>query len=286
MQESYRKNNRLLRQMLNEKKALIAVHRGTRGGNIIENTIAAFDIAVSLGADLFECDVSMSTDGVLYAFHDGGERRLLGVQNNISTMDSASIDALEYRNSIDLPSGFHVQRLEQVLRHYCGQAQLFNIDRSWEYLQQTVQLVRQFPQVIEQAIIKTPVEDQYLDFFSKAAEPFMYMPIAQSAEDIARVLARPEINTVGIEIIARHPNDELLSASYIKSLRKQVMFIWVNTLVLSSLPQHMLCGGFDDDKAVQGDPDAAWGKLFARGVNILHTDWPVQLKQYRDTHFA
>ena len=282
----YQKNNRLLRQKLDEKKALIAVHRGTRGGNIIENTIAAFDIAVSMGADLFECDVSMSTDGVLYAFHDGGELRLLGVQNNIRTMDSTSIDALEYRNSIDLPSGLHVQRLEQVLRRYCGQAQLFNIDRSWDYLPQTVQLVRRFPQVVEQAIIKTPVDDKYLDFFSEAAEPFMYMPIVRSAEDVAHVLARPGINTVGIEIIAQHQDDELLCASYIKSLRKQVMFVWVNTLVLSSLPEHRLSGGFDDDKAVQERPETAWGMLFARGVNVLHTDWPMQLKQYRDAYFT
>jgi glycerophosphoryl diester phosphodiesterase len=284
--DQYKDNNRLLQQMLNWKKALIAVHRGTRGGNIIENTIAAFDISISMGADLFECDVSMSTDGVLYAFHDGEEERLLGVKSNICTMDSQRIDAIEYRNSIGLPSGRNVQRLEQVLQRYYGCAQLFNIDRSWNYLPQVVQLLHRYPQLTKQLIIKTPVKEEYLDFFSNTPEPYMYMPIVQSSEDITKVLARPKINTVGIEIIARHREDELLSASYIQSLREHVLYIWVNTLVLSNLPDHRLSGGLNDDDAVQGRPDDTWGLLFSHGVNILHTDWPAQLKQYRDTFFA
>ena len=284
-QEQYKGNNRLLTKMLNEKKALIAVHRGTRGGNIIENTIAAYDIAASLGADMFECDVSMSTDGVLYAFHDGEEKRLLGVKTNICTMDSASIDALSYSNSIGLPSGLRVQRLKQILQQYCGKDQLFNLDRSWNYLEQTIQLLRKCPKLMEQAIIKTPVQDEYLDYFSRAPEPLMYMPIAKTAQEIERVLARQDINTVGVEIIAQHPDDDILSADYIQALRKQVLFVWVNTLVLSNLPDHRLSGGLDDDKALQGNMDNAWGALYQRGVNILHTDWPAQMKQYRDAYF-
>ena len=283
--ERYRKNNRLLNHMLDEKKALIAVHRGTRGGNIIENTIAAYDIAISMGADLLEFDLSMSTDGELYLFHDGEEKRLLDIKDNICTMDSAQIDHLEYRNSIGLPSGVHVQRFEQALTRYCGTSQLINIDRSWNYLPQTTQVLRQYTNALEQVIMKTPVKAEYLDFFSKAPEPYMYMPIAQSAQEIAQVLARPQINTVGIEIIARHSNDALLSEDYIHSLRKKGLFVWVNTLVLSNLPGHNLSGGFNDDRAVQGCPDDTWGTLFSRGVNILQTDWPSQLREYRDTYF-
>ena len=283
--ERCRINNRLLNRALDEKKALIAVHRGTRGGNIIENTIAAYDIAVSMGADLLECDVSMSTDGKLYLFHDGEEKRLLNVKANICTMDSAQIDRLEYRNSIGLPSGVHVQRFEQVLKRYCSTSQLLNVDRSWNYLPQTTQVLRQCTKALEQVIIKTPVKAEYLDFFSEAPEPYMYMPIAQSAQEIDQVLARQNINTVGIEIIAQHRDDELLSEAYIRSLREKGLFVWVNTLVLSNLPNHNLSGGLNDDRAVQGRPDDTWGTLFSRGVNILQTDWPSQLKSYRDAYF-
>ena len=283
---TYEKNNHLLRQALLEKQALIAVHRGARGGNIIENTISAYEIAISMGADLLECDLSMSTDGTLYLFHDGEEQRLLGEKSNITTMHSAQIDALEYKNSIDLPSGVHVQRLKELLERFSGTKQLFNMDRCWSYMPQVMQALRQYPKTVGQAILKTPVKPEYLQFFIHAPEPFMYMPIVKTAGEITMVLAHPEINTVGIEIIAEHQDDELLSQSFIHSLRELGLFVWVNTLVLSSLPNHRLSGGFNDDRAVLGNPDDTWGALFARGVNVLQTDWPAQLKQYRDAYFA
>ena len=37
------------------------------------NTIAAYDAALNQGADMVEIDVTMSTDGKLYAFHPGME---------------------------------------------------------------------------------------------------------------------------------------------------------------------------------------------------------------------
>ncbi len=43
---------------------LIAVHRGTWGGNVIQNTVQAYRIALDMGGDIFECDAALSADGV------------------------------------------------------------------------------------------------------------------------------------------------------------------------------------------------------------------------------
>ena len=48
---------------------VIAAHRGTAGGNIPCNTIAAYDIALSEGAEIIEIDVAVSNDGKLFTFH-------------------------------------------------------------------------------------------------------------------------------------------------------------------------------------------------------------------------
>ena len=48
-------------------------------------------------------------------------------------MTSAEIDALEFYNSIDEPSGKHVQRFEEVVKYFTH-GELFNIDRSWSIL--------------------------------------------------------------------------------------------------------------------------------------------------------
>ena len=94
--KEYAQTNELLNARLDAKKVLIAVHRGAWGGNVIEGTVPSFELALQMGADMFECDLSKSTDGVIYAFHDTQEPRLLKTQKNIRTMSSQEIDALEF----------------------------------------------------------------------------------------------------------------------------------------------------------------------------------------------
>ena len=60
------------------EKILVVAHRGTAGGNIPCNTMAAYEIALKQGADMIEADVSCSKDGKLFLFHPGMEREHLG----------------------------------------------------------------------------------------------------------------------------------------------------------------------------------------------------------------
>ena len=283
--DRYAENNGLLNRAFSEKNALVAVHRGAWGGNIIENTIPAYEIALSMGADMFECDLSRSTDGTIYIFHDGGEFRMFGEHRNIKTMDSARIDKLVYLNSIGQPSGVRVARFRNELSHFAGTGKLFNVDRAWDILPHMAEEMRAFPEIIRQAVVKTPVRDEYLDFFSDCPDKFMYMPIAYTMDEVLKVFSRSDINLVGVEVIAGTPEDELIQEKNIRFIRDQGLYVWVNSIVLSIKPSHVLCGGLDDDKAMLGDPDASWGELFRRGVNVVQTDWPVQLKAYRDAYF-
>ena len=56
-----------------KKHILIAAHRGTAGGNLPCNTLAAYEAALRQGADIVELDVSRSADGELFVFHPGME---------------------------------------------------------------------------------------------------------------------------------------------------------------------------------------------------------------------
>ena len=55
--KEYAHINALLNQKIEEKKHLIAVHRGTWHGNIIQNTIPAYRISLKMGADMVEADI-------------------------------------------------------------------------------------------------------------------------------------------------------------------------------------------------------------------------------------
>lgn len=278
--ECYKEINEILNQELEEKKVLIAVHRGSWHGNILENTAAAYDLCRDMGADLFECDLSESADGELYLFHDGGEWRVLDRPENITTMTSDEIDRIICRNCLGEPSGRHLERFEDLLKHFTD-GELFNVDRSWPSLEKVHQIMKNYPHAKKQAIIKTPVKEEYLEFFQNCPEKYMYMPIVYTMEEVRRVLSYPDINVVGVEAIIGSQEAELFQDEAIRWIKDQGLYFWANAITLGSRPEHRLFGGLEDDMALQGQPDESWGTLIKKGINVLQTDWPLQLNRYR-----
>ena len=83
----YTKNDPI-RKLIEKNGVLIAAHRGTCGGNVVQNTSLSYKNALLHGADMIEVDAAMTTDGVFYAFHNGEEKIEYGIQKDIRTMSS------------------------------------------------------------------------------------------------------------------------------------------------------------------------------------------------------
>ena len=282
--ERFREINSLLNDAFVRNRVLIAVHRGTGGGNIPGNTIPAFQMALDTGADMFELDVSVSTDNALYSFHDGNEKHALGIDANIETFSSSDINRFTYINSIGEPSGVHIDMLESVVSFFKN-GELYNVDRAWKKMPQTIAVLNKYPWSIKQALIKSPVREDVLDFLNECPQKYMFMPIAHSVRDVEKALDYKDINLVGIELIAGKQDDELFQDEIIKFIHEKDLFAWVNAITLSGLPQHILFGGLDDNTALLKNKDDAWGKLLQKKIDIIQTDWPIQLKNYRDSYF-
>ena len=61
-------------------------------------------------------------------------------------------------------------------------------------------------------------------------------------------------------------------------LKENHIKVWCNSL---SLAKRLVYGaGYDDLKSLRYGGDHGWGVLINRGVNIIQTDWPYELKQY------
>ena len=282
---AYSEINANLSRQLEEKKCLIAVHRGSWGGDIIQNTCPAYDIALKMGGDMFEIDLVRSTDGVLYCFHAGNEPRVLGVQQNIKTMSSQEIDAFEPINSIGGRSIQKIERLENVLRRYTH-GELYNIDRAWDILPEVLAMLDRYPHAVNQALIKAPVRSSALDALAAHAVKYMFMPICYQESDIECVWAREDINMVGAELIAETPADPLFSDDIIASLHAHGLFAWVNAITLGTVRSHALFGGLDDNISVKEGFDKGWGGLLRKRIDIIQTDWPSLLCAYRAAFFS
>lgn len=84
-------------------------HRGLFGGEIPENSLAAFSAAIDKGFAI-ELDVRQSADGTLYVFHDDDVQRMCGVDRKFKEMSDFEIDLLRLSGT-----EHHIPRFDEVL---------------------------------------------------------------------------------------------------------------------------------------------------------------------------
>ncbi|WP_162785322.1 glycerophosphodiester phosphodiesterase family protein [Bacillus sp. P14.5] len=101
-------------------RTLIVAHRGA-SALAPENTLSAFDAAVSLGADYIEVDIQMTKDGKLVAMHDVTVDRTTngtGRVKNFTYTEIASLDAGSWFGPWF--KGQRVPSLDAILDRYSG----------------------------------------------------------------------------------------------------------------------------------------------------------------------
>ena len=273
--------NANLSDKLSQKKCLIAVHRGSWGGNITQNTIGAYKAAFQMGADMVESDVNSTTDGVLYSFHDGHEPDVFGVDKCIKQMSSQEVEALRPLTSCRQRADTRINRLSEIL-DYLPKDGLLNIDRAWDIFPQVLQELDRHPDALHQVVLKAPLKAKAA-FEALSAHPvkYMFMPICYSMQDVEEALRYADVNVVGCEIIAFDRNAELFDDENIRKIHERNLYTWVNAIVLGNIGVRDLFGKLDDDVSILEDPALGWGKLFDKHIDIIQTDWPALLYQYR-----
>lgn len=85
-------------------------HRGASGRKT-ENTLASFELASQLGAEMWELDTQLTRDGVVVVSHDDHLLRVFGVDKHISQLSAAELGALD----IGVPSFAEVAELGRRL---------------------------------------------------------------------------------------------------------------------------------------------------------------------------
>ena len=284
--KEYAHINALLNQKLEEKKHLIAVHRGTWHGNIIQNTIPAYIAAIKMGADMVECDLEISTDGKLFSFHGHHEPDVLGTTKPITMMSSAEIKAITPHNCVTLISDIRLNTLDEILE-FLPEGVMLNIDRAWDVFPQVLEVLDRFPKALTQIVLKAPLRAMHaLEALAAHPVKYMFMPICYTMEDVNKALAVEGVNVVGAELIAALETDELYQDDVIARIHEMGLYCWVNALSLGDYghdykPRKSLYAGLADDVSVIRDPALGWGGLMDKGIDIIQTDWPALLYDYR-----
>lgn len=254
---------------------LIAAHRGTPGGIVPPNTVAAARAAIASGADIVELDVARSSDGEYFAFHDTYESRLVATSERLTHMKAEQIHCLRYWE--------HEGR-------DCGGVELFadvvaglpdvtiNVDRSYRYWGDGFLDELATWGDPRRLLVKCLADDRQLDAFASCGEPFPFMGVAHCDSDIDRYLELGDERLVGIEIVTADADDPMLSSARIGSLHDAGLGVWLNAINLEN--GKPLAAGADDSVSLAGDANAGWGQLARWGADVVQTDWPWLVRQY------
>lgn len=293
-----------------EKGTLVAAHRGTFGGAVVQNTILSYKNAILHGADIIEMDVAKSRDGVLYVHHFGTEKQVFGQDIDIRKMDAKDIDALISVNAIGIPSDGSLYRLDDVLEEFRGKCYI-NIDHAWFNWEAIVKALKRH-EMSQQIIIKSHVDDRLSASYKELGGDMMYMPILKRSADYIGEFQQVEkfdLPIVAAEVLMMDPLGVQNAPALLNYLHEHNYLGWVNTLtmtdkipsvMLNQIPEEMknspeikgmqqmieqgmrasFCYGFDDNTAMDIGFDATYGKLIDMGFDVLQTDWPALVSGY------
>ena len=266
-----------LAQLRKEKGVLVAAHRGTSGGNIPPNTIAAFDLALKEGADILEMDLFKSLDGEIFVFHTGTEPCYLDRHIRIESKTSEEIRNLRLCNC-DLEETFlGVNSFDEILEHYKGKC-IMNLDRCIHITEDVMRAVRRH-NMVDQILLKSDTSDKSLKLVEIFAPDVAYMPIFFMEEDTAsEKIENMNINYVGAELVFDREDAAIVQDSYLDMMHKKNRLLWANSLVYSS--RVPLTAGHSDDISLTDDPEKGWGWLVDKGFDIIQTDWTYHLVHY------
>ena len=259
-------------------RPFLAAHRGVCGANVPCNSMAAFKIALSQGADVVEIDVSKTKDGKFYVFHPWMEPVFLK-DKYICDMDASELETKRLVNQDSVKTSYKVPTLDEVLALLKDKVYI-NLDKFWTDVEGITAAIRKAG-VEKQVIVKTHVDEESLAMVEKYAPDLMFVPMVRDKDEITESLLKRNINLIGVEVLFKDDSAECISKEYIKSMHDKGLLVWVNSIIYDE--NDIVNGYHSDDVSVADSPDKGWGWLIDRDVDFIQTDWLLALKCYLDS---
>ena len=256
------------------KKVLVVSHRGD-WRNYPENSLAAIESVIGMGADIVEIDLALTSDSVLVVCHDRTLNRTTTGKGLIAEIPYDSIQRCFLKSGHGVATSHRMPTLREALE-LCKDRIVVNIDKGYQYYD-LVQRLSEELGVTGQLLIKgkSPVADVAAKF-SRYEHNMMYMPIIDILKPKGQALFAEYLGTDTVPLAYEVCWSEYTPA--VEACMKKVVAggskLWVNSLWPS------LCGGLCDDAALEGDPSAVYGKLVDMGATMIQTDRPELLISY------
>ena len=257
-------------------RPFVAAHRGVSRANIPCNTLAAFQIAVSQGADVIELDITKSRDGEYFVFHPGMEPVFLNCGSLITEMTAKEVKTIPLRNQDGAATHYRVPTLSEAFSFLQGKTYI-NVDKFWTDVEQIAGQIRRAG-VEKQVIVKSFGDEQSVAQVEKYAPDLMYCVMMWHKDDISQKLQKSGLNYIGAEILFDREEDEIISDAYIQWMHDHQLLVWANSIVYNEA--EVIAAGHSDDISMTQSMDLGWGWLADKQVDFIQTDWVMELCGY------
>ena len=159
---------------------------------------------------------------------------------------------------------------------------MINLDQCWTFINDVYDVVEE-KGMTEQALIKgrVPYKEVIEWVASRDYQP-MFIPIITKDEEIEEFEKLPsQLKIPQVEVFATSDDDKVISEGFVKELNSRGIKLWVNSLTLGN--GNDMSAGHDDNRSLTEDPDQGWGFLVRKGVEVIQTDWPMELCNYLES---
>ncbi len=162
------------------KSPLVCAHRG-RSGLFPENTMAAYEAAVEIGADFMELDVRSTADGEIVCIHDSTVDRTTDGSGEVSEMTLEQVQALDAGAWIDDDfAGERIPLLGDVLEQIAPRLVIDIEIKQRGIAEQVAQIVQQAGAVRRVTIVSFDTGDLRT---AKSTEPQLACGLISSGPD-------------------------------------------------------------------------------------------------------
>lgn len=272
---------------------LVVAHRGChnpspRHGQAAapENSLAALENCVRLGADMMETDIRRAKDGTLVVIHDATVDRTTNGHGRVADLTLAELKDLRLRQNFGAAmspelTDQRVLTLDEILAAARGRIML-NLD-----IKEPI-----YPEVVA-AAVRAGVADQVLVKIAvDRVEPpladqppyrdTLFMPMVEQHRDqpkldagaIAAAQAGGTHRIAAVESV-------FLDQAQLRDVRAAAgragFRLWANTLTSVGVVSVLGLGG---DLDALRDHGRTWGRLIDAGVSVFQTDEPAELIDY------
>ena len=195
------------------RKVLVACHRGD-WRNYPENSLAAIESVIGMGADIVEIDLALTSDSVLVVCHDRTLNRTTTGKGLIAEIPYDSVRRCFLKSGHGVATSHRMPTLREALE-LCKDRIVVNIDKGYQYYD-LVQRLSEELGVTGQLLIKgkSPVADVAAKF-SRYEHNMMYMPIIDILKPKGQALFAEYLDTNTVPLACEVCWSEYLSLIHI-----------------------------------------------------------------------